>query len=175
VNITLANPDVFVSTPGSVMKLSQVFDSGFYVYLYGANPAIDTFSGASSYEMKRCILTGISDSSKENVQFRNTLSNFIFMYAFGSQIAETQVQGVAFLNGECDGRSGISSLYEFFERNKVSVTQAPMTLTLASFGAGGNVQQAKTFKTFLVGMNVSLSDASNHLANFTLSLARAPG
>lgn len=173
-NLTLTEPDVFVSTPGAVLRLAKPADSAFHVYFYGQDGG-DALGGQQAFITKKCIITGISDSSKENVQFRNTLSNFIFMYSFGSQISEMQVQGIAFLNPECDGQSGVAKIYDFFNRNKVSVSGKPLTMTMVSFNKGREVtKDTVKFRPFLIGMNVTLNDASNHLANFTLSLARAP-
>lgn len=165
-------PDVFMSTPGSVMVMYKGVNSGFHAILQGVDKG-DNLSTGSSYDNMRCVITSMNISESSNSQFLTTLRNFTYLYSFGDKISELDIGGVAFLNGDCDGNSGVHGIYDFFSRNKVSNSLRPITFTLVAFSQAKN--RARTFKSFLTQANVSIADAGSMLANFSLKMYYMPG
>lgn len=166
-------PDVFMSVPGSVMVFAKPMASGFFAYMFGNNTARDVFSTGTSYDFTRCILTSISINESANYQFLTTLRNFTYLYSFGDKISSIDVSGIAFLNPECDGVSGIHSAYNFYSRNKVSNNLNPITFSLVSFSAAGRM--VKTFKCFLVSGSVAITDPNSMVGNFAFRMFYMPG
>lgn len=166
-------PDVFMSTPGSVMVMYKSVDSGFYVRLQGA-VAGDELSSGKAYDSMRCIVTSTTVNESSNFQFLTTLRNFTYLYTFGDKMSELDVGGISFLNPECDGASGVHAIYDFFSRNKVSNSLRPITFTWVSFSRGA-AARTRTFKTFLASFNVAITDPAAMFAAFSLKLYYMPG
>lgn len=165
-------PDVFMSTPGSVMVMYKGVNTGFHTILQGSDRG-DNLSTSQGYDNMRCITSGFVINESSNFQFLTTLRNFTYLYTFGDKISEIDVNGVAFLNGDCDGKSGVQAIYDFFARNKVSNTLKPVSFTMVSFSP--NFNRARSFKAFLTSFNVGISDAGSMLANFSLKMYYMPG
>lgn len=166
-------PDVFMSTPGSVMVMYKSVNSGFYVRLQGGVPG-DELSSGKAYDSMRCIVTSTTVNESSNFQFLPTLRNFTYLYTFGDKMSDLDVGGIAFLNPECDGASGVHAIYDFFSRNKVSNSLKPVTFTWISF-SGGAAARTRTFRAFLAAFNVAITDPSAMYAAFSLKLYYMPG
>lgn len=163
--------DVFMSTPGSVMVMYKDIQNGFYTTLQGATKG-DDLSTTRGYDSMRCIITSTVISESANFQFLTTLRNFTYLYAFGDKMSELDVGGIAFLNAECDGASGVHAIYDFFTRNKVSNSLKPITFTQVAFSSRGN--RSKTFKAFLGSFNLAITDPASMVAQFSMKLYYMP-
>ena len=105
----------------------------------------------------------------------STLRNMTYLYSFGDKIAELDVSGIAFLNPECDGESGVHRIYDFILHNKMSSTLKPITLSLISFAKGiKDAGDTITLQAFLGSSNISISDPSSMYAQFSLKMYYMP-
>lgn len=161
----LPRADVFMSSPGSVMMLSRPSSKLFYASVSGKNGSIGYFNN-------RCIVTGISISEATNHQFMNSLNSYVYLYTFGDRISELDVTGVMFLNGECDGKSGFTGAYDFYDENKVSKgVTASVTLTSMGDGPANSITASPCF---LTNMTLALNDPSAMLGNFSFKMHYMP-
>ena len=163
--------DVFMSTPGSVMVMYKNVQNGFFTTLQGVNKG-DDLSSTRGYDSMRCIITSTVVNESANFQFLTTLRNFTFLYAFGDKMSELDVGGMAFINAECDGRSGVHAIYDFFARNKVSNSLRPITFTQVAFSNGAS--RSKTFKAFLGSASIAITDPASMAAQFSMKLYYMP-
>jgi len=163
--LALPDADIFMSSPGAVMVLSKRNTSSFYTY-------IKAKGNSFIYDTSRCIVTSITIAESTNYQFMNTLNSYVYLYTFGDKISELDVTGVMFLNGECDGKSGFFSAYDFYDNNKVS-KGVTAEVTLSTMGSVGSL--AYTYSPcFLTNMTISITDPSTMIGNFSFKMHYMP-
>lgn len=103
------------------------------------------------------LLTGVSIGMAGNYQFLHTVSNFIYLYAFGDRISVLNLTGMGFVK-TCDGASKtqIQRIYDFYKARRVAKKTEPMDIVITSTGGGGANFK---FRGYLTGMNIDLKQS----------------
>lgn len=103
------------------------------------------------------LLTGVSVGLSGNYQFLHTVSNFIYLYAFGDRISVLNLTGMGFIK-TCGGaqKTQLQKIYNFYKRNRVAKKTSPMNIVITGTGGGsGNFK----FIGYLTGMNIDLKQS----------------
>lgn len=103
------------------------------------------------------LITGVSIALSGNYQFLHTVSNFIYLYAFGDRISVLNLTGMGFIRA-CTGteKTQLQKIYDFYTSNRVSKKTPPMNIVIS--GSGEGVANFK-FIGYLTGMNIDLKNS----------------
>jgi hypothetical protein len=128
------------------------------------------FDDWGGFDVRRCIVQGISVGAQTNHQFLNTLRKFVYVYIFGDKMHSIAITGIAF-TGKCDGCpsgndrvDGISEVIRYYSQKRLSATGEPVAITLGAASMSG----------FLTGTKVDIIDPRAQLGQFTLMFAGIP-
>lgn len=97
----------------------------------------------SGFDTKTALISGIRVDQKTNQQFQLSLDRSVWLYVFGDQVGNVEVEGLAF-PGMCetfkkDGTvntertaGGVDDILEFYRQNRVSSSPKPISILLGS-------------------------------------------
>lgn len=148
--------NVFSIRPGYVVRLEDdVAGAAFTLKVEGFQEELNA------------LLTGVSVSSRANVQFQHTLRNLIYAYVFGERLGEMTLSGLC-LRGRCEeegvGGHGLEGVQDYYNR-----------YGLASFGNFLSVEIGGTaYRCLLVGFQAGLNDPERLLGQFQLQCQYLP-
>ena len=153
---------LFDSGPGSVAVLGSEGGMGLPIAIGGVS--------GSWYGQFNSILTELEVALVGNFQFLHTLSNVIYVYAFGDRISQLRVGGLAFSQGGCysAGASGIEALLALYAQNKIAAQPDPITLQIGTGSAG-------RFQGYMVGLRTSLVKPEARISSWSLLFSVFPG
>lgn len=121
--------DIFNSEPGqvSVFEDSRVLPGAVMLTGVGGPAA---FSAA--------IIQNLSANWSTGQQFQLTLEQALYMYVFGDNPSDIVIEGTTF-SSSCagDGRSGIETIMEFYEKNRVVASVTPVFVQIGSKTVSG--------------------------------------
>lgn len=128
------------------------------------------------------LITEIAIMRGGNYQFTHTLSDLIYVYAFGERISSMRIAGLSFIGGcSSSGGStvdsptgesgsvvtGIEKVLAFYDANRISKRRTPVTLAIGTTDAG-------RFPGFLVGCQTGIARPESRLAQFALEFQTIP-
>lgn len=128
-------------------------------------PAAIAVEGWSGFDGMACILTAVGLRASVNAQFQKTLRRFIYVYAFGDDIGDVVLSGLAFNRSCNDGSNGLEALLQFYSQFRMTQRETPVAVAIG---------RLPPLSGFLVDVSVSLADASYLMAQFTLSMKFTP-
>jgi hypothetical protein len=105
------------------------------------------------------LFTGYNIAEQEIVAQAACLNDLRVMYTFGKGFGNIQVTGEMLLGAPEANSSIESSLYDYYNKNRVSKLKAPISISL---GAGGSI------KFFLIGLNINQYNVDYELLPFNL-------
>ncbi len=120
-----------------------------------------------SFQTHLSVITSVGFSRRENKQFANSIGRTIYLYVFGEQPGQIQIDGLSFMkNCERAGETqhGIEKLNEWYEDNRLSQRRQPLRLTIG----------AKGLDAFLHGIDYRINDGVSFTASWTLHLDAMP-
>lgn len=139
----------FLSSRGAVYKAISSKASKFKI----------TPDFRESNEKYATIFTGYNLQEQEIVAQAACLNDLRVMYTFGKGFGNISVNGEMLL-GAPEANSAIeSSLYDYYNTNRVSKLKGPISISL---GAGGSIN------FFLIGLNINQYNVDYELLPFTL-------
>lgn len=113
-----------------------------------------TLDGVNMYD--NGLLTGVSVAMAGNYQFLHTVSNFVYLYAFGDRVSVLNLTGIGFVK-TCDNASKtqIQKVYDFYKTRRIAKKTEPMDIVITSTGNEANFK----FRGYLTGMNIDLKQS----------------
>lgn len=102
------------------------------------------------------LLTGVSISATGNYQFLHTVSNFIYLYAFGDRISILSLTGMGFVKN-CEGAENtqLQKIYDFYKSKRIAKKTQPLDIVISGVGA----ELSFKFTGYLTGMNIDLKNS----------------
>lgn len=126
---------------------------------------MDGMGISSDNATARAIITQAAITQAGNFQFLHTVGETIYAYIFGDRMGELRVSGMAFSH-LCDGGTdGLRQVLDEYEKFKISTLGHPV---LVNFGD-------VPFKGFLIGMSAEISDAEQHIGQWSFQFNTFPG
>ena len=115
------------------------------------------------------LISGIDYNQQTNQQFQTALDGSVYIYVFGDQMGDIQVQGVAFA-GLCTGArdGGITQILKYYATNRASKKADPVIIVAGGEPIGGFLTAIK------LRDNVSSSDPIAAVTNYTLVINSLP-
>lgn len=110
------------------------------------------------------IITKLNTVQRTNTQFQQSLDNVIYVYSFGDQMGDMQINGLAFPRNCSSGKNGIQELMKFYQEYRVSNRVQRIQLSFCNEIIDG----------FIIGMSISTLDASSGAHGFTLLMKTLP-
>ena len=163
-------PSFFAHKRGSVSKVEGIVEGTHILPFNIVMQGIDI--GSVANVNTRAIITQAALVENGNFQFLHTLDETIYAYVFGDRIGELRVSGVCFTqpcsqgSGEIGGSSGIKQVIDRYAENRIANTG---DVVLVNYGPDS------TFKGFLTGMNVEVTDAERNLGQWSFRFHTFPG
>ncbi len=118
--------------------------------------------GFGGFHEIRAIITQLGIRSQSNVQFLQTLRNFVYVYSFGERMGDIVIGGLA-MPGDCaftDPTSGLERVLSYYAGNRLSTQGDPVAIAI-----GANI----TYAGFLIGFEANVNDPRFGLAQFSLA------
>jgi hypothetical protein len=116
------------------------------------------------------ILGSVQMAGQGGIQMMHTLRRAIYMYTFGERVGELEIGGLL-MHADCSDRSiqtqqsGVLRFFDWYERNRVTTTGLPVTIT---------VVPGLVLTGFLFRMKFGVSDPSLPIAQFSASFMYPP-
>lgn len=165
---------IFTGGPGRIVSMNG--------RTTGANLRLITIEPELSYQAQRIIVTGLGIKQSVNFQGLRSLDRLIYVYVFGDHPADLVLSGVVSprpcedddqqfkfrqppvpgLPTVQSGNRGVSRLFDYYDQNKLSVREDPVSITFD----GGK----PSFRSLLVGLSLDTADVENQLFSFTMPL-----
>jgi len=125
------------------------------------------------------IFTGISFSQAEKHQFTTSLDEQLYLYTFGKEVSQANIQGMGFAAEVSQGdncsaepgpeqKAGINYVLDFYDETKISKVKEvgeDTKLPQIQVRIGSQV-----YRGYLVGCSVELSDTTHLIARFNLNV-----
>ncbi len=151
--------DIFNSRPGVVSVLSE--STALPGSILIAKPQFPVQSSAA-------IISGIRYTQNTNQQFQQSLDQSVYIYVFGDKMGSIEVDGIAFA-ATCDGsNSGLFSVADYYQQNRISKADDPIIIKAAG----------KIVTGFLTGITISTSvsgeDPAGLMNNYRLTINALP-
>jgi len=135
-----------------------------------AAPGAVRIAGATGSDLNTsdfAVITGINLAQGVNFQLTKSLDDVVYAYAFGNKPTTVNVSGLVF-NKSCQAATvGVDSIIDFYAENRMSNTKAAQPPEVSVYVGG------KTFKGFLVDLNMAIADASLRMWQFQMQLVVA--
>jgi hypothetical protein len=152
--------NIFTVRPGHALAVRDT----------SVTPLTLEFDDWGGFDVRRCIVQGVSVGAQTNHQFLNTLRKFIYVYIFGDKMHGISISGIAF-TGKCEGCpsandrvDGISEVIRYYKQKRLSTTGEPVGITLGAAAMSG----------FLTGAKFDIIDPRAQLGTFSLIFAGIP-
>lgn len=131
---------------------------------YDAVPALVSIDGLFTDDT--VLLTSVGFNQSAGVQFMQTLSRVIYVYAFGERMGAVQVSGAALWN-PCRASigSGLATVLRYYKRNSVSVRERPLDV---------NIGTRQAISGYLRNVTTTFSNPEQGIIGFTLTLSTMP-
>ena len=148
---------VFSVAPGYVAAIT---DTAAVPISFSMDAGMPLYGAAQSIQIK----------TEGNYQLTISMSNFLYLCVFGELPGDMVIQGVCFA-GECDSSgllpwtSGLDSAINIYNTNAISITGAPVMVTLG----------ATSLFCFLVGGTFGITSPESNLGMFSYQLKAIPG
>jgi len=113
------------------------------------------------------VIMGIGLSQGVNFQLTKSLDDVVYAYAFGNKPTAVTVSGIVFNKSCTTGKVGVDSIIDFYTKNRMSAQTAAVPPEISVYVAG------KTFKGFLVSLEMSVSDVALRIYQFQMQLVVA--
>jgi hypothetical protein len=115
------------------------------------------------------ILTTMSVDGQSGLQVMHTLRKAIYLTTFGERVGNIVIGGIIF-QASCDDdpfnpNPGILKFYEWYERNRISTTGLPVSITVTA---------GLVLDGFLTNMRFGVEDASLGIVQFMMSFIYPP-
>jgi len=135
------------------------------IWTINAVPAMFDITGRSLLPPLKVLITSATTSYGVNIQFQNTLSDYIYVYLFNHRMGQMQIQGLTFAN-PCrpfmgNGSDYVFAFYATFNAIRIGTPIAVVIGTTA-------------YAAYLVGMTQGITDAEHGIGKFGLTLAIIP-
>ncbi len=148
--------DIYKSVAGAVVRSQAVAPS--FISIEGLD-----------FEGSKLLLTSISITKAQEVQFLKTLGKLYYIYAFGESPGSVQIGGLLFFTG-CESKNGaatntgIADVLRFYEESNAYAKGSPIRIS------GGGV----SFRCILNGMAINGDMNAYNYASFSLSFTIIP-
>lgn len=113
---------------------------------------------------QKAIITQAAIDQNDNFQFLHTLYDTIYVYIFGTRIGELVVSGMAFAETCWAGSDGPGEVLETYQNERIASKGQPVVVVF-----GGS-----SFRAFLTGSNVQITDAERNLGQWSYRLSVPP-
>jgi hypothetical protein len=153
--------------------MANIFSNGGKVgvfYLEGESIPIGLIVGDFKDVLKaKGILTTMSVDGQSGLQVMHTLRKAIYLTTFGERVGNIVIGGIIF-QASCDDdpfnpNPGILKFYEWYERNRISTTGLPVSITVTA---------GLVLDGFLTNMRFGVEDASLGIVQFMMSFIYPP-
>jgi hypothetical protein len=146
---------------GTVVRLdaasAELGAAAFAVRIQGLEDVIGNTGRSDS----RVLITQVSRIEAGSFQLQHTFGNTIYAYIFGDRIGELKLSGICFAGG-CNGQSsGIDSIHETYEQNRIAIRTLPLIITFG--GAQGVIG-------LLTGFSSEVADAETQLMQWSFRI-----
>jgi hypothetical protein len=159
-------PIVFSRNTGRVISLPDAVAAGAI-----SLAQVSGSGGNISYAVHNTIITRVGVSAAGNYQFLHTIGNDVYVYVFGDRMGQIVIHGLSFAQkctgggGSDSGPHGFEKLFEWYEKNRIAVRKAPVTVTI---GIG------KSFEGFVTALSGDVQDTQHRTIQFQLTVSLLP-
>jgi len=162
---------IFQSRPGIVKLLGGTEGSvaGSLVTFEDGGPSGGTAIANGGHKTVLPItVTGIGYSQNVNIQFMPTLKKLVYVYAFGDNMGNLRITGLAF-DHNCYNKGftsgwGTQSLFTYYDTNRAVKDGQVVGINIAG----------RAIRGFLISMDLNLVDIAFKTMGFTLNIATLP-
>lgn len=151
--------DIFISQPGRVVRIRGNHS------VPGTVTLLSNQMG-SVITSQRVIITGFGSSNASHVQFQQSLLKTIYMYSFGDQIGQVQIQGIGFSSvcGENSNGSGVEDIMGYWTKYRVSNNNDPVNVSIGR----------KIIKGFLTACDIRSASVDHMTYGWSFRIASIP-
>lgn len=111
-------------------------------------------------------LTEVAVERNGNFQVLHTMQDLVHVYSFGERVGNIRAAGLAFAR-TCAGIEGLTTVLEYYERNRLEARSRPVSIVIGTSGAG-------RFRGFLTAVHADIARPESAVAQFGFQFLMLP-